>query len=60
MAPEAITRRLRKVAELTDLRSERRLHPKLDLTPEGITARLRQASELQKTCARLARLRPVE
>lgn len=60
MTPSAITQRLKKVAELTDFRSELRLHPKIDLSPRAITCRLRQAAALQIACARLSRLRATD
>ena len=60
MTPSSITARLKKVAELTDLRSELRLDQKLDLSPPAITRRLRQVAALQLACARLARLRATD
>lgn len=60
MTPSAITQRLRKVADLANLRSELRLYPKLDLSPRGITGRLRQAAALQIACSRLSRLRAID
>lgn len=60
MSPAAITARLRKASELADLRTERRLHAKIDMSPKGITARLRKVEPLRRACIKLGRLRRVE
>lgn len=53
-SPEAISRRLREVSRLSDLRPERRLDSKIDMSPEGVTSRLREASDLFTLCVQLA------
>jgi len=54
MSPEAIAARLREASRLADLRPERRLYAKLDMSPEGIRRRLELASELSELCRTLA------
>lgn len=56
MSAEAITERLRRASDLADLRSERRLHAKIDMTAGGILARLREVEQLRRTCLALGRL----
>jgi len=46
MTARAITERLRMASALSDLRPDKRLDAKLDMTREGITRRLRQVAEL--------------
>lgn len=53
MSPEAVSARLRKAAELTDLTLGKRLHAKVDYSPEAISARLRQVEELRRLCLAL-------
>ncbi len=55
MSPEAVTRRLRLVGELSDLGPEAHAAGKVDMSPEGVTRRLRQASQLSKLCRSLER-----
>jgi len=58
MSPAAITARLRRASELSDLDPARRLDAKLDMSAAGITRRLREASELLDLCRALAASRP--
>jgi len=60
MSPEAITARLRRVSELSDLRAELRLHGKIDDSPEAVTAGLREALSLAELCLALGRHHPDE
>ncbi len=60
MGPDAILARLAKASELADLRPERRLHTKLDMSPSGIHRRLQIASELNELCRALAAARPMD
>ena len=60
MSPEAILARLAKASELADLRPERRLDAKLDMSPAGIHRRLRIASELSELCRALADAKPLD
>lgn len=60
MSPEALTERLRIASDLADLRTERRLHGKIDMSAAGILARLREVEQLRRTCLGLARLRRQE
>ena len=53
MSRAAVTERLRRASELSDLASERRLDAKLDMSPSGIASRLREASELLELCRTL-------
>ena len=54
MSPEAVAARLRRVAELADLRTERRLDTKIDHSPEAVDRRLRTVSALRRLCLDLA------
>ena len=53
MTARAITERLRAVSALSDLRPDRRLDAKLDMTREGITRRLREVAALLSLSNRL-------
>ncbi|MBX3231576.1 MAG: hypothetical protein KIT84_23890 [Labilithrix sp.] len=54
-SPEEVEARLRRASALSDLRADRRLDAKIDLSPDAIEARLREASSLLTTCLELAR-----
>lgn len=56
MSAQAITERLRRVSAQSDLRSELRLVPKLDMTPSGITRRLEKVEALRRFCLELVRI----
>lgn len=58
MSPEAIHARLLEASRLADLRPERRLYAKLDMSSEGIARRLELASELSELCRTLAEACP--
>lgn len=58
MSPAAISARLRRASELSDLDPARRLEGKLDMSPGAITRRLREASELLELCRALAAAEP--
>ena len=58
MGAEAITARLTRAAELSDLRATRRLDTKVDMSPEGITRRLRVQSRLRAACLEWGRSLP--
>ena len=49
MSPEAITRRLRQVAELSK-------HPQIDMSAEAVTHRLREVSQLRALCLKLEQI----
>jgi hypothetical protein len=53
--PGEVTRRLRRLAELADLRPERRLDAKVDRSAAAITLRLRRVSALRAFCVELGR-----
>ena len=55
MSPEAISARIRRVSELSDLREDRRLDGKIDYSPEGISRRIREVSQLRALCLSLGR-----
>ncbi len=55
MHPEAVRARLREASRLADLRPERRLDAKLDMSPAGVSRRLEIAAELLALCRDLAR-----
>lgn len=57
MSPDALAERLRTASDLTDLRTERRLLAKIDMSASGILSRLREVEQLRRTCLALARLR---
>jgi hypothetical protein len=59
MSPAAIDARLRRAAQLADLRTEQRLACKIDMSPRTIAARLREVERLRRLCLELAKLRPV-
>lgn len=52
-SPAAVDARLRRVADLADLRTERRLAAKIDYTAEAIDRRLRKVSERRRLCLSL-------
>lgn len=52
-APKAVLSRLRRVAELTDLRTENRLRAKIDYSPEAVLQRLRQVEAARRACMTL-------
>ena len=56
LSAAAVTARLRRVSEQSDLRSELRLLPKLDMTPSGITRRLEKVEALRRLCVELMRI----
>jgi hypothetical protein len=58
MSPPAIDARLRRASALADLRSEHRLHAKIDMSPAAIVRRLREVERLRRLCLELGRLRP--
>ncbi len=53
--PEQVYARLKLASDLADLRPERRLDAKLDMSPAGVRRRLQLASELSDLCRALAR-----
>ena len=57
LSPEAILGRLKQASDLSDLRAERRLDAKLDMSAEGIERRLREVSELLALCESLGAAR---
>ncbi|MCG5051751.1 MAG: hypothetical protein KA712_02220 [Myxococcales bacterium] len=54
MSPGAIEQRIVAASALSDLRPERRLDAKLDMSPEGIAKRIQEASDLRTLCHQLA------
>jgi len=60
MSPSAVTARLRRASELSDLDPDRRLDAKINYSPEAVTARIREALELGRLCAALGRRRGVD
>ncbi len=48
--PEQVHARLKLASDLADLRPERRLDAKLDMSPAGVRRRLQLASELNELC----------
>ena len=54
MSPAAVSARLRRAAELSDLRMDRRLDAKIDYSPEAVDRRLRKVSDLRRLCLNLA------
>jgi hypothetical protein len=55
MSPAALTARLRRVAALSNLGTERRLEAKVDYSPAGVTLRLAQVAALHRLCMALGR-----
>lgn len=55
MSAEAISARLRRVGELSDLRVERMGKGKVDYSPEAISARIREVEQLRRLCLTLGR-----
>jgi hypothetical protein len=58
MSKEAISARLRRVGDLSNLDCARRLDAKIDMSPSAVSQRLREAFELQRLCASLRARRP--
>lgn len=58
MSASAISARLRHASALADLRTENRLHGKVDMSPAAIARRLREVEQLRRLCSKLAALRP--
>lgn len=58
LSPAAILERLKHASDASDLRAERRLHAKLDMSAEGIARRLREVSELVALCESLGAAQP--
>jgi hypothetical protein len=56
LSAAAVTDRLRRAAQQSDLRSELRLVPKLDMTTSGITRRLERVESLRRFCLELMRI----
>lgn len=54
LSPEAIVDRLKQASDASDLRPERRLDAKLDMSAAGIERRLREVSELLALCESLS------
>ncbi|HVI03392.1 MAG TPA: hypothetical protein VM869_32075 [Enhygromyxa sp.] len=52
--PKDVYARLKLASDLADLRPERRLDAKLDMSPMGVRRRLQLASELSDLCRALA------
>lgn len=50
LRPHAVTRRLRRLGELADLRPDRRLATKVDMSPGAVTRRLRRVAALRRLC----------
>jgi hypothetical protein len=45
-----VEQRLRSLSQMADLRPQRRLATKVDMSARGVTRRLRQVSELRRCC----------
>lgn len=58
--PDAIEARLSEVVRQTDLRADRRLHPKVDYSPAAVERRLRQVEALRRACIVLGDARPID
>ncbi len=58
MTAAAVSRRLRKVAAISDLRTGKRLDGKIDMSATSVTNRLREVERLRRLCLRLGRLVP--
>jgi hypothetical protein len=56
MTPDAVTRRLRQMAEASR-RSPSPMTRGVDMSPHAVTMRLRDMSELSEACRKLGRLR---
>ncbi len=57
MGAAGITSRLARVSAASDLRTSRRLDPKVDMSPEAISRRLRLQSQLRAACLAWGRAR---
>jgi hypothetical protein len=53
MSPPAVTARLRRASELSDLHPDRRLDGKLDMTPAAVTTRLKEVAALLRLTLKL-------
>ena len=56
LSPAAVSARLRLACGQGDLRSEGRLHFKLDMTRAGVTRRLEKVEALRRLCIELVRI----
>jgi hypothetical protein len=56
MSPAAVTERLQRACAQSDLRSQRRLDYKLDMSASGITRRLEKVEALRRLCVELVRI----
>ena len=54
MSKREVSRRLRTVAEVSDLTTSRRLATKVDMSASAVSRRLRQVAELRKLCLSLS------
>ncbi len=57
LSAPAIEARVAQASALADLRPQRRLHAKLDMTAAGIVSRIQAASEMLDLCLALGRAR---
>jgi hypothetical protein len=55
MTPAAVSARLREVGRLAELRADRRLETKIDMSPAAVSGRLRAVGRLAALCLRLGR-----
>jgi hypothetical protein len=58
LSAAALTARIERASELSDLSAHRRLEGKLDMSADGVSRRLREAFELLEFCASLRRVPP--
>ncbi len=56
MEPARVTARLREQSASSDLRSDRRLATKVEMSAEAITRRLQRVSALRDACLRWAKI----
>jgi hypothetical protein len=54
MSPAAVAARLREAGRLTDLRADRRLQTKVDMSPRAVSRRLRSVQDALTLCRKLA------
>jgi len=56
-SPSLVESRLREASRLSDLRADKRLDAKIDMSPVGIGRRLTEVAELLEACKTMAALR---
>lgn len=57
LSPRAVSERLRRASELSNLETSKRLETKIDLSPAAVSRRLEQVSKLRSFCLSLRQVK---